>query len=372
MAPPAAPFASASLDGPAERRRPRVVIVGGGFGGLAVAQALDGADLNVILLDARNHHCFQPLLYQAATAALSTPDVAWPIRHILARQRNATVLMARVDGVDVTRGIVSSSAGEVGFDWLVLATGSTHSYFGHDSWEAHAPSLKTIDDAVGIRSRVLTAFERAEAATTEEERRRRLVFAIVGGGPTGVELAGALAELARRTLPREFRRAKPNRARVLLLEAGPGLLPAFPEALAAYAERQLVRLGVEVRTGATVDDVRDDALTVGGERIEAAGAIFWAAGVRASPAASWIGAPSDRSGRVAVGPDLSLPGRPNVFVVGDTAAARGPDGREAPGSPQRPADGPPCREDDPRPLRRTSRARHLSLSRLRKPCDDRA
>lgn len=314
-----------------ERQRPRVVIVGGGFGGLSAAQALDGAFVEVILLDEINHHCFQPLLYQAATAALSTADIAWPIRYILARQRNATVLMARVSGVDAQRRVVSSSAGDIGFDFLVLATGSTHSYFGHGAWEANAPSLKTVADAVAIRSRVLTAFERAEAAVTDEERRRLLVFAIVGGGPTGVELAGALAELAHRTLPPEFRRSKPQSARILLLEAGPRLLPSFPAPLAAYAARQLARLGVEVRTGAKVDDVREASLDVAGERIEAGGAILWAAGVRASPAATWIGAPADRSGRVRVSPDLSLPALENVFVVGDTALAIGPDGREAPG-----------------------------------------
>ena len=290
-----------------ERGRPRVVIVGGGFGGLAAAQALDGAGLDVLLLNARNHHCFQPLLYQAATAAVWVADIAWPIRHILARQRNATVLMATVDGVDADRRVVSSSAGEFGYDWLVLATGSTHSYFGHDAWEAYAPSLKTIDDALGLRSRVLSAFEHAETAATEEERKRCLMFAIVGGGATGVELAGALAELARRTLPPEFRRARPGNARILLFEAGPTLLPAFPGPLADHAERRLIDMGVEVRTGAKVDDVREGALVVGGERLEVGGAIVWAAGVRASPAAGWLGAPADRSGQTLVGPDLRFP-----------------------------------------------------------------
>ena len=320
------PLASATLRG-----KPRVVIVGGGFGGLAAAQALDGAELDVLLLDAQNHHCFQPLLYQAATAALSPSDIAWPIRRILSRQRNATVLMAAVQGVDAERGIVASTAGEFAFDWLILATGSTHSYFGHDAWGAYAPGLKAIEDAVMIRSRVLKAFERAEAAESDEERARRLVFAIVGGGPTGVELAGALAELARRTLPPEFRRSDPGRARILLFEAGERLLPAFPETLADYARRQLVRMGVEVRTGAKVEEVFEDGLVVGGARIDVGGAIVWAAGVRASPAARWVGAPSDRNGRARVKADLSLPGRSNIFVVGDAAMAVGPDGREAPG-----------------------------------------
>ncbi len=316
---------------PEGRRRPRVVIVGGGFGGLAAAQALDGADLDVLLLDARNHHCFQPLLYQAATAALSAVDIAWPIRHILAGQRNATVLMETVSGVDADHALVSTSAGDFGYDWLVLATGSTHSYFGHDAWEAYAPSLKTIEDALSLRSRVLTAFEQAEAAATDEERKRCLVFAIVGGGATGVELAGALAELARRTLPPDFRRASPDSARILLLEAGPSLLPTFPATLATDAQRRLERMGVEVRTSAKVEDVRENVLVVGGEQVDVGGAILWAAGVRASPAASWIGAAGDRNGRVRVEPDLSLPGRENVFVVGDTASVRDANGREVPG-----------------------------------------
>ena len=322
----------------------------------------------MLLLDAKNHHCFQPLLYQAATAALSVADIAWPIRYILARQQNATVLMATVDGVDADRRVVSTSAGDFGYDWLVLATGSTHSYFGHDAWEAYAPSLKTIEDALGLRSRMLGAFERAEAAATEEERKRCLVFAIVGGGATGVELAGALAELAHRTLPPEFRRARPASARILLLEAGPTLLPTFPAPLAAHAERRLIRMGVEVRTGAKVDDVREGALIVGGERIEVGGAILWAAGVRASPAASWLGAPADRSGRTRVAPDLSLPGRENVFVVGDTAFLLDANGREVPGLAAAAKQmGRYRRTDDSRALRRTSRPRRLSLSRLRKP-----
>ncbi len=315
----------------ARAHRPRVVVVGGGFGGLAAAHALDGADVDVLVLDARNHHCFQPLLYQAATAALSSADIAWPIRHVLRRQRNATVLMANVTGVDPIARRVATTAGDFAFDWLVLATGSTHSYFGHASWEAEAPSLKTVEDAVGIRSRLLAAFERAEAEAANGERGDRLAFAIVGGGPTGVELAGAIAELARRTLPREFRRSDPSRARILLLEAGPRLLPSFQKALADDAERRLARMGVEIRTGAPVEDVSRGGLTVGGERIEVDGAILWAAGVRASPAAAWTGAACDRSGRARVAPDLSVPGAPNVFIVGDAALAVGSDGVETPG-----------------------------------------
>jgi NADH:quinone reductase (non-electrogenic) len=239
--------------------------------------------------------------------------------------------MASVLGVDADRKVVLSTAGEFAFDWLVLATGSSDSYFGRDEWSAYAPSLKTVEDAIVIRSRVLTAFERAESAKTDEERTRRLTFAIVGGGPTGVELAGVLAELARRTLPPEFRRSDPRRARILLLEAGPSLLPSFPKSLSAYAQRQLVRMGVEVRTGAKVEDVGEDFLAVGGERIEVGGAILWAAGVRASPAAFWVNAPRDRTGRARVEADLTVPGRPDIFIVGDAATAAGPDGGEAPG-----------------------------------------
>ena len=323
--------AAAAADRLKLHARPRVVILGGGFGGLAAARALDGADVDVLLLDAKNHHCFQPLLYQAATAALGAADVAWPIRYILQKQANATVLMALVLGVDVDRKVVLSTAGECAFDWLILATGSTHSYFGHDEWSSFAPSLKTLEDAILIRSRLLTAFERAEAAETDEERARSLTFAIVGGGPTGVELAGALAELARRTLPPEFRRADPGRARILLLEGGAELLPSFPKPLADYARRQLVRMGVEARTGAMVDSVGDDWLVVGGERIDVGGAILWAAGVRASPAAPWVGAPSDRSGRARVEADLTVPGRPDIFIVGDAAAVVEPGGRPVPG-----------------------------------------
>jgi len=315
----------------ASSARPRVVIVGGGFGGLAAALALARAPVDVLLIDAQNHHCFQPLLYQAATAALAPSDIAWPIRHILRGQANATVLMASVQAVDADQRMVSTSAGVFAFDFLILATGTTHSYFGHDAWEAFAPALKTIEDATAIRSRTLKAFERAEASDDPEERARLLTFAIIGGGPTGVELAGALAELARRTLPPEFRRSSPCRARILLLEAGPRLLPTFPKTLSEVARRALTRRGVEVLTETMVEDVSEGAIVAGGRRIDIGGPILWAAGVRSSPAGAWLGAPCDRSGgRTRVEPDLTAPGRPNIFVIGDAAAA-GPDGGQAPG-----------------------------------------
>jgi NADH:ubiquinone reductase (H+-translocating) len=322
-------------DAPSEQvpsmKRPTVVIVGGGFGGLAAARGLVGAPADLLLVDAENHHCFQPLLYQAATAALAPSDIAWPIRHVLRGQANVTVLMASVSAVDADRRTISTSAGDFAFDFLVLATGATHSYFGHDDWEAYAPALKTIGDAIAIRSRTLRAFERAEASDDPEERARLLTFAIIGGGPTGVELAGALAELARRTLPPEFRRSDPGRARIVLLEAGPRLLPTFPKKLSEVARRSLTRKGVEVRTGAKVEDVRDGAIVVDGGRIDIGGPILWAAGVRSSPAGRWLDAPRDPSGRTRVEPDLTAPGRPNIFVIGDAAAAIGPDGGQAPG-----------------------------------------
>ncbi len=325
------PLPTEAIEQAPSTKRPRVVIVGGGFGGLAAAWELARAPVDVLIIDAENHHCFQPLLYQAATAALAPSDIAWPIRHMLRGQANATVLMARVLAVDADRRTVSSSAGELAYDYLVLATGSTHSYFGHDQWERCAPSLKTIADAIAIRSRMLQAFERAEASDDPEERARLLTFAIIGGGPTGVELAGALAELARRTLPPEFRRSNPAQARILLLEAGPRLLPSFPDRLSEIARRDLIRMGVEVLAGTKVDDVREGAIVAEGRRIDVGGAILWAAGVRSSPAGRWLDAPCDSSGRTRVEPDLTAPGRPDVFVVGDAAAAVGPDGGQAPG-----------------------------------------
>lgn len=313
------------------RRRPRVVIVGVGFAGLAAARALAKADAEVVLVDRRNYHLFQPLLYQVATAGLSPADIAWPIRAILARQANASVRLGRAVGVDAARREVLLEEGRrLGYDQLVLATGARHSYFGNDHWEEVAPGLKKIADATHIRERVLLAFERAELADDPAERRRLLGFVVVGGGPTGVEMAGAVAELARTALAADFRRAEAKDARVVLVESGPRLLPSFPESLSAKARRQLEGLGVEVRAGAPVTACDADGVTVAGERI-AVRTVIWAAGVVASPAAKWLGAEADRAGRVLVGPDLTVPGHPEVFVIGDTAAVTQADGRPVPG-----------------------------------------
>ena len=299
---------------------PHVVIVGGGFAGLWAARNLAGAPVRITLLDRGNHHLFQPLLYQVATAGLSAPDIAAPLRHILRKQRNVTVLMETVTGIDPATREVQVEHGEpVHYDYLLLASGATHAYFGHDDWAVHAPGLKTLDDALRIRRRILSAFERAESEDDPAARRALLTFAIVGGGPTGVELAGTLAEIARHTLEREFRRIDPGDARVLLIEAGPRVLSSFPEALSAKARAQLEALGVDVRTGAPVAAIDGDGVDVGGERI-AARTVLWAAGVAASPLARSLGVPLDRAGRVPVRPDLTVPGLPDVFVAGDLAA----------------------------------------------------
>lgn len=316
--------------GDSQGSRRQVVIVGGGFGGLEAAKALGDAAVDVTLLDRSNHHTFQPLLYQVATAELSPADVAWPIRSILSRQKNAQVLMAEVTGVDMDRRRVLTTTGGYPYDFLVLATGATHAYFGNDAWEEHAPGLKRIEDATDIRRRILTAFERAEIARDEKTRRDLMTFIIVGGGPTGVEMAGAIADVARQSLPPDFRNIDPAAARVMLVEAGPRLLPAFNEQLSAYAARALTKMGVEVRLNAPVTAIARDEVDVGEERI-GAGAIIWAAGVKPSAAGRWLGAPTDRAGRVEVGPDLSAPGRPEIFVVGDTAAVTDGAGKPVPG-----------------------------------------
>jgi len=309
---------------------PRVVIAGAGFGGLEAAKALARAPVEVTLLDAKNHHCFQPLLYQVATAALSPADIAWPIRGILRQQKNARVFMTPITGVDRASRCVETSGRPVPYDYLVLATGASHFYFRHDDWAPFAPGLKTLADAAKIRARILLAFERAELACDEASRRRLLTFVIVGGGPTGVEMAGAIAEIAKQTLRRDFRNIDPASSRILLIEAGPRLLPSFPEDLAAYAEKALCRMGVEVRTSEPVTAIDAEGLTAGKEHIETETAI-WAAGVAASSAATWIGAPADKSGRVKVNPDLSIPGDPNVFAIGDTAAVFDASGGPVPG-----------------------------------------
>lgn len=314
-----------------EASRPSVVIVGAGFGGLFAAKALAKAHVDVTLVDRRNYHLFQPLLYQVAAAALPPSDIAWPVRSILSRQRNVTVLLDELTGVDAASGRVRLRERTLKFDYLILATGSTHAYFGHEQWRAVAPGLKTIDDATAIRRRILTAFERAESQSDAQRRRRLLRFVIVGGGPTGVELAGTIAELARYTLARDFRVIDPRAAAVVLVEAGQRLLPGFHRSLGDYARRRLERLGVEVRLGAAVTDCDEGGVAIGAGRLEAA-TVIWAAGVAASPVARWLGTETDRAGRALVNSDLSLPGAENVFVVGDAAVVPAPPGRPVPGT----------------------------------------
>jgi NADH dehydrogenase len=309
---------------------PRVVIVGAGFGGLAAAKALARAPVDITVIDRRNYHLFQPLLYQVATAALSPAEIAWPIRSILRDQKNTRVLLGRVTGVDIAGRAVLIGERRVPYDYLVLATGARHAYFGHDDWETFAPGLKKIDDATEIRRRILLAFERAEMAEDARERERLLTFVIVGGGPTGVELAGTLAELASRALAEDFRHIDSRETRVLLAEAGPRLLPSFPEHLSAVAQRALARLGVETRLGHPVTAVDAGGVEIDGKRIAAA-TVLWAAGVAASPAGKWLGAERDKAGRIKVAPDLTVPGHPEIFAVGDTALALGRDGAPLPG-----------------------------------------
>jgi NADH dehydrogenase len=310
--------------------KPQVVIIGGGFGGLEAARALARAPADVTLIDENNHHCFQPLLYQVATAALSPADIAWPIRSILRPQANARVLMARVSGIDVEKRLVHAGPVDLPYDYLVLAAGVTHSYFGHDEWAPVAPGLKRLDDGTEIRRRFLLAFEQAELSPDEAEQRRLLTFVIVGGGPTGVEMAGAMAEVANRTLRYDFRRIDPRSARVLLIEAGPRLLPSFPESLSAYAQRTLEGMGAEVMLSTMVTGCDENGVSLGDARIDAATTI-WAAGVVASPGAQWLSADHDRAGRIIVAPDLSVPGRPAVFAVGDTASVKDRAGNPVPG-----------------------------------------
>jgi NADH:ubiquinone reductase (H+-translocating) len=299
--------------------RAKVVIIGAGFGGLEAAKALRRSPVHVTVIDRQNHHCFQPLLYQVATAALSPADVAWPIRHILRKQRNATVLMAEVRAIDTRKRLVQIDSLGIPYNYLVLATGATHSYFGHDEWAEVAPGLKRIEDATRIRRRILIAFERAELATDAAERQRLLTFAIVGGGATGVEMAGAISEIARQSLAKDFRRIDPTTARIVLIEAGPRIIPALPENLSDYVHRTLAKKGVEIMTATRVISCDAHGVALEHGRLNA-GTIIWAAGVIASPAARWLDAEHDRAGRVKVGPDLSVPGHPEIFVVGDTTA----------------------------------------------------
>ena len=297
---------------------PRIIVIGGGFAGLWAVRGLRRARAEILLIDRSNHHNFQPLLYQVATAGLAAPSISAPLRHILRRQQNVTVLMGEVTRIDVSARLVSVAGVAYPYDFLVLAAGATHAYFGHDGWAVNAPGLKTLDDALEIRARVLSAFEHAEAAQDREERAAWLKFVIVGAGPTGVELAGTLAEIARHTLRHEFRRIDPTTARVLLVEAGPRVLPTFPAVLSAAALRQLEKLGVSVTLGRAITLVDADGVTMGDERVFAR-TVVWAAGVAASPLGAALGARVDRAGRVLVTPDLSMPDHPEVYVAGDLA-----------------------------------------------------
>lgn len=311
--------------------KPRIVVVGGGFGGLAAIKELNGVDADVTLIDRRNHHLFQPLLYQVATTSLGPSEIAWPIRQLVHKRREVTTLLGNVIGVDTTANVVTLEGGTtVPFDYLILATGAQHAYFGHDDWEPHAPGLKTLEDATAMRRRLLLAFERAELESDPELRKALLTFVIIGAGPTGVELAGAIIELARITLRDDFRNIRSEDARVVLIEAGPRVLANFKPEMSAYAERSLRELGVEVMLNTPVTNVHGDGVDFAIGTLEAE-TIIWAAGVLASPAAKWLGVEADRAGRVKVNPDLSAPGHPNIFASGDTVTVATRDGKPVPG-----------------------------------------
>lgn len=313
---------------------PRVVILGGGFGGLYAARALKREPVDVTVVDRRNHHLFQPLLYQVAMAALSPGDIASPIRWILRKQRNVVVLLGDVQRIDpAARRVRLEDGAEIPYDFLIVATGTTHAYFGHDEWRELAPGLKTLDDALNIRKRVLLAFERAEREADVARRRALLTFVVIGGGPTGVEMAGALAEIAKKSLAKDFRHIDPRSSRIVLVESGHTLLAAFPESLRAAAQRDLERLGVELRFGSPVTAVHRGRVEIGGESLHAE-TVIWAAGVAASPVGATLGVPLDRAGRVLVTPELCIPGHADIFVVGDLAALNGADGKPLPGVAQ--------------------------------------
>lgn len=308
-----------------------VVVVGAGFGGLETVHRLAGAPVQVTIVDRRNHHLFQPLLYQAATASLAPSEIAWPIRHLFRRRMDVTTLLASVESIDKrARELKLDDGPTLNYDTLVLATGARHAYFGHDAWEPFAPGLKTLEDATIIRSRILLAFEEAEREGDAQKRTALLTFVIVGGGPTGVELAGTIAELARATLPTEFRHIDTRQARIVLIEAGLRVLPAFAEGLSTYAKRSLEHLGVEVVLGRPVSDCSAEGVVFGDTRLAAA-TIIWAAGVQSSPAAHWLDAPADKVGRLKVEPDLTVPGHPEIFAIGDAAIVLRPDGQPVPG-----------------------------------------
>ncbi|MCW5720281.1 MAG: NAD(P)/FAD-dependent oxidoreductase [Devosia sp.] len=311
--------------------RQRIVIVGGGFGGLAAAQGLARADADIMVIDRRNHHLFQPLLYQVATATLSPGEIAWPIRHILRRQNNARVLLATVTGIDTQRRqVLLEDGSKQAYDYLVVATGAQHAYFGKDEWEAFAPGLKTLEDATAIRRKLLLAFEAAEREQDAQKRRALLTFAIIGAGPTGVEMAGAVRELGRASLKGQFRTIGPEDIRVVLIEGAERVLLNFDESLSAYTLDALTALGVEVELGQMVKAIDENGVSYGDKRLDTK-TIIWAAGVAASPAAAWLGVKGDKSGRVGVNADLSLPGHPEIFVIGDTASVKQADGKPVPG-----------------------------------------
>ncbi|MDB5640512.1 MAG: dehydrogenase [Bradyrhizobium sp.] len=309
----------------------RVVIVGAGFGGLETTYQLAGAPVTITLVDRRNHHLFQPLLYQVATASLATSEIAWPIRYLLRGRPEVTTLFATVTGVDTkAKRVLLDDGDALPYDTLVLATGARHAYFGHDEWEPFAPGLKTLEDATTLRRRILVAFERAERESDPQRRAALLTFVIVGAGPTGVELAGTIAELAQDTLPPDFRNIDTHKARVVLIEDGPRVLAGFADELSAYAQRSLESIGVEVVLGKAVTECSADGVVYGGETLQAR-TLIWAAGVRASPAAEWLGAAADRAGRLEVLPDLTVPDHPDIFAIGDTVVIAGPDGKPVPG-----------------------------------------
>jgi NADH:quinone reductase (non-electrogenic) len=311
-------------------KKPRIVIIGGGFGGLKAAESLARLPVAITLVDRRNHHTFQPLLYQVATAGLSPAEIAAPIREIMARHSNVEVLLGEVYGFDLDRRIVKIQGFELTYDYLVVAAGASHAYFGHYEWELLAPGLKTIEDALEIRRRVLLAFELAEREAAVNGQHKPLSFVVVGGGPTGVELAGTLAEIANRSLADDFRNINPKQTRIILLEAGPFVLPAYPQDLRESAKRQLEKLGVDVRLNSAVTDVRAGEIKVGSEIVPAT-LVLWAAGVSASPLGRALGTPTDRNGRVLVEADLTLPGHPEVFVIGDLASLKQAEGTQLPG-----------------------------------------
>jgi NADH:quinone reductase (non-electrogenic) len=320
-----------TTNAPQPTRAHRVVIVGAGFGGLECAYRLKGAPVSITVVDRRNHHLFQPLLYQVATASLATSEIAWPIRHLLSDRPEITTLFANVNGIDAAnKRVLLEDDDTLSYDTLVLATGVRHAYFGHDEWEPFAPGLKTLEDATTLRRRILVAFERAERESDPERRAAFLTFVIVGGGPTGVELAGTIAELAKDTLRPDFRNIDTDKTRVVLIEAGPRVLAGFADDLSAYAQKSLESIGVEVILNQAVTECSPEGVVYGGKRLQAK-TLIWAAGVRASRAAEWLGAPADGAGRLKVQPDLTVPDHPDIFAIGDTVTIAAPDGKPVPG-----------------------------------------